>query len=219
LLLFFKKEDLSFFLGLPRHLTHKARMNVVDLLVLAVVAISGLLGLSRGLVREFLGLGSWLLAGYGAYRLSPALTPMMQSAIGDPDIAGPAAFALTFVLLLIALSLLANLVGRAVQVSALGGLDRTLGLVFGVLRGALVLIAAYIPLALLLPPEKWPPAAIHARSVPWIYAGAVWVAAKLPAEYRPRVPPPPDGPPTTSAALLHATPEGRALGPPIVHTN
>jgi membrane protein required for colicin V production len=194
-------------------------MNMVDLLVLGIVGISALLGLSRGLVREILGLGSWLTAGYAAFRIGPSVMPMTREAIGNPDIADPAAYAITFVVLLIVLSLLANLVGRIVQLSALGGLDRTLGLVFGILRGIAVLIAAYIPLALMLPPEKWPPAALQARSLPWIYAGAVWAAAKVPQEYRPRVAPPPDGKPTIAADLLHATPEGRALGPPVTHTN
>jgi len=194
-------------------------MNMVDLLVLAIVGISGLLGLSRGLVREILGLGSWIAAGYAAYRIGPSVMPMTQEAIGNPDIADPAAYLITFVALLILLSLLANLVGRLVQLSALGGLDRTLGLVFGIARGLAVLIAAYIPLALMLPPEKWPAAVLQARSLPWIYAGAVWAADKLPPEYRPRVAPPPDGKPTIAADLLHATPEGRALGPTIPRTN
>jgi membrane protein required for colicin V production len=194
-------------------------MNMVDLLVMAVVGVSALLGLSRGLVREILGLGSWLTAGYAAYRLGPSIMPMTRQAIGNPDIADPAAYAITFVAILILLSLLANLVGRLVQLSALGGLDRTLGLVFGILRGALVLVAAYIPLALMLPPEKWPPAVLQARSLPWIYAGAVWAADKLPPDYRPRVAPPPDGKPTVAADLMHATPEGRALGPAEAHTN
>jgi membrane protein required for colicin V production len=194
-------------------------MNMVDLLVLAIVGISALLGLSRGLVREILGLGSWLTAGYAAYRLGPSVMPMTRQAIGNPDIADPAAYAIAFVAILILLSLLANLVGRLVQLSALGGLDRTLGLVFGILRGALVLVAAYIPLALMLPPEKWPPAVLQARSLPWIYAGAVWVADKLPPDYRPRVAPPPDNKPTITADLLHASQEGRALGPAEARTN
>jgi len=194
-------------------------MNLVDLLVVAIVAISALLGLSRGLVRELLGLGSWAAAAYAAWRIGPSIMPMTEQAIGNPNIADPAAYAIAFVVLLIILSLLANLVGRLVQLSALGGLDRTLGLVFGIARGLLVLVAAYIPLALLLRPEQWPPVALRAQSIPWIYAGAVWAADRLPQQYRPRVAPPPDGKPTIAADLLHATPEGRALGPAPTHTN
>jgi membrane protein required for colicin V production len=193
-------------------------MNLVDLLVLAIVGISALLGLSRGLVRELLGLGSWVLAGYGAYRFGPAAMPMLREAIGNPDIADPAAYAIVFVLLLVVLSLLANLVGRAVEVSALGGLDRTLGLVFGILRGAVVLILAYIPLATIFPPERWPPQLQQSRTVPWIQQGAKWTASHFPGT-KIIVPELPDDKPTTSAALLHATPEGRALGPPATHTN
>jgi membrane protein required for colicin V production len=193
-------------------------MNLVDLLVLAIVGISALLGLSRGLVRELLGLGSWVLAGFGAYRLAPAAMPMLRQAIGNPDIADPAAYAIVFVVLLILLSLLANLVGRAVEMSMLGGLDRSLGLMFGVLRAAVVLILAYIPLATIFPPDRWPPQLQQSRTLPWIQVGAKWTAAHFPGT-KIIVPEIPDDKPTTSADLLHATPEGRALGPPLIHTN
>jgi membrane protein required for colicin V production len=188
-------------------------MNLVDLLVVGIVAISALLGLSRGFVRELLGVGSWIVAGYGAYRFGPAAVPLEMKLLGNADVAEPAAYVTVFVLLLILLSLLSNLVGRVVSGSALGGLDRTLGLVFGLARGAVVVMAAYIPLALMLPPDKWPQAALTARSLPYVYEGAVWLAGLLPEQYRPRVAPPPGGHPTTETDLLHATPQGSALGP------
>ena len=191
-------------------------MNLVDLVVLAILGVSALLGLSRGVVREMLGLGSWVLAGYLAFRFGPGVQPMMRQAIGDPALADPASYILVFVVVLIALSLLANLVGRIVRVSALGGIDRTLGLMFGLGRGALLLVAAYIPLALMLPPDRWPEPVLHARTLPYIFDGAVWAAGHLPPLYRPRVAPPPDARPTTEADL-HATPDDHALGPPPEH--
>jgi membrane protein required for colicin V production len=193
-------------------------MNLVDLLVLAIVGISALLGLSRGLVRELLGLGSWVVAGLGAYRFGPAARPMLEQAIGNPDIADPAAYAIVFVLLLVVLSLLSNLIGRAVELSALGGLDRSLGLVFGVLRAAVVLILAYIPLSNIFPPDRWPPQLQQARTVPWIASGAKWTVACFPG-IKMNLPELPNDAPTTAASLMHATPEGRALGPPVIHTN
>ena len=191
-------------------------MNLVDLLVLAILGVSALLGLSRGLVRELLGLGSWVLAGYLAYQFGPQVQPMMRQAVGDPDLADPASYILVFVVVLIALSLLANLIGRVVRVSALGGLDRTLGLVFGLGRGALLLVAAYIPLALMLPPDRWPEPVLHARTLPYVYHGAVWATGHLPPLYRPRVAPPPEGQPSIEADL-HATPDDHAVGPPPEH--
>jgi membrane protein required for colicin V production len=189
-------------------------MNLVDLIVLAIIGISGLLGLSRGFVREMLGLGSWLLAAYGAYRLGPMLLPTANKLLENPDIAGIAAYAVAFLGLLILLSLASNLIGRAVRLSALGGLDRTLGLVFGVVRGAAVLIAAYILCGQVLPKaENWPPQIKQARTIPILYEGAVIVAGYLPETYRPAVVTPPDEHPLTSAELLHVTPDGQALGP------
>ena len=187
-------------------------MNFVDLLVLAILGVSALLGLSRGLVREALGLGSWLLAAYAAYQLGPNLQPVLRQAFGNPDLADPFAYVLVFVAVLIVLSLLSNLVGRIVRVSALGGLDRMLGMLFGLARGAVLLVAAYIPLGIMLPPERWPEPVLHARTLPFIYDGALWAAGELPAQYRPRVAPP-DGRPSTEANLLHATPDTPALGP------
>jgi membrane protein required for colicin V production len=188
-------------------------MNLVDLFVLGVVAVSALLGLSRGLVRELLGLASWGVAAYAAWLYGPQFMPLAQKAIGNPDLADPVAYVVTFVAVLVVLSLLSNLVGRMVGLSALGGLDRTLGLLFGIARGAAVLVLAYIPLAQMLPPDKWPPVVQQARSLPFIYAGALWAADRMPPQYKPRVAPPPDGRPTTSASLLQASPEGSALGP------
>ena len=189
-------------------------MNLVDLLVIAIVAISGLLGLSRGFVRELLGLGSWLLAAYGAYRLGPQFLPFASRMLGNPDLAGIAAYAAAFLILLIVLSLASNLVGRVVRLSALGGLDRTLGLVFGIGRGVVLLIGAYILGGIVLPhPESWPPQVKQARTVPLLYAGAVWAAAMLPESYRPAIAVPPDDHPLTSGQLLHVTPDGAAVGP------
>ena len=189
-------------------------MNLVDLLVIAIIAISALLGLSRGFVREMLGLGSWLLAAFLAYRLAPNLIPFAERTLGNPDIAGVAAYVVTFLGVLIVLSLIANLIGRIVRLSALGGLDRTLGLVFGIARGAVVLIAAYILGGQVLrDPATWPPQIKQARTLPLLYQGALWAAAQVPPAYRPAVAVPPDDHPLTSAELLHVTPDGAALGP------
>ena len=192
-------------------------MNLVDLGVLLILGVSALLGLSRGFVRELLGLASWVLAGYLAFMFGPQVQPMARQAIGNPDIADPVAYLGVFVLLLIVFSLVSSLVGRMVRVSALGGLDRTLGLVFGLLRGAAVLVAAYIPLSLALPPDRWPEVALRSRSLPVIYEGAQWLTSKLPSAYPLHVAPPPSAPATTEADLLHATPEGHALGPKPIH--
>ena len=91
--------------------------------------------------------------------------------------------------------------------------DRTLGLVFGLVRGAALIVLAYIGAAIVVPIERWPDPVLQARTLPLAYRGADWIVTQLPVEYRPRLYPPPPGRETTAAALLRATPQGRATEP------
>lgn len=189
-------------------------MNWMDVVVLGVLGISALLGLARGLVREVLGIGAWAGAAAAAVYGFGAAQPVARHFIRNPEIADPVAFGAVFLVVLIVLALLARAVGMVVRFSMLGGLDRTLGLGFGLLRGAALLVAAYIIGAMLIPVELWPPPVLQARSLPFIYEGARWAVNQLPPGYQPRVAPPPQAPAPTARDLLHANPTGRALGPP-----
>ncbi len=186
-------------------------MTYVDGIVLAVLAVSALVGLVRGLVREVLGLAAWVLAAWGAIRFYPLLAPTTHGWFGDSNVSDVVAYGIGFVGLLIVLSIVANLVAGFVQVSALGSLDRTLGVLFGLLRGAVVLVAAYMLAGLVIPAEEWPVAVQHARSAPFVYDGAVWAAGRLPPDYRPRLVAPQTRS-TTADELLQANPPGREAG-------
>ena len=186
-------------------------MNWVDLVVLGVVLISGFLAFARGLVREALGLGAWVISGYAAYRIAPLIAPWARLQISDAAFADTAAFVGVFVIVLILLSLVASALAGLVRGSALGGLDRTLGLVFGLLRGAALVCVAYILAGLAIPVDQWPAPIMEARSLPFVYRGAAWASEHMPPGFRPAVAVPP-GRATSSAELLHANPVGRALG-------
>lgn len=186
-------------------------MNWVDLVVLGVILISGLLAFARGLVREALGLGAWVIAGLVAYKLSPLIQPWARQQIRDTALADTLAFIGVFVIVLILLSLVAGAIASAVRGSVLGGLDRTLGLVFGLLRGAALVCVAYILAGLAVPIDQWPAPVMEARSLPFVYRGAAWGSEQMPPGFRPAVAVLP-GRATTSAELLHANPAGRALG-------
>ena len=189
-------------------------MNWVDLAVLAVLLVSGLLGVMRGLVREVLGVAAWVAAAFvaGPYGAFPSVKPWARRTISDPGIADIAAFFGVFLIVLILLWLVVRTLSNAVRGSALGGLDRALGLVFGVGRGAALLVVAYILLGIGLAVEQWPAPVLEARSLPAIHHGAEWLADQLPPTYRPAVARPPPGRSTTAASLLRASPVGRALG-------
>ena len=95
-----------------------------------------------------------------------------------------------------------------------GSIDRTLGVVFGLVRGAALVMVAYIAAGLLVTPERWPEPVLQARALPYAYQGAAWLVGQLPPQYRPKVPEPPPGRETRSADLLHVPAQGRATAHP-----
>jgi len=185
-------------------------VNWVDVLVVAIVALSGMMGFLRGLVREVLGLVAWVGALFVATTFLGQAEGALRRVIANPDIADPVAFGALFLAVLIVLSLVARAVGGAIRGSVLGGLDRTLGLVFGLARGAVLLMAAYVIGGMLVPVDRWPEMVLEARTLPSIYFGSAWAAERIPPKYRPHLTPPP-GRTATAADLLHANPVGRAL--------
>ena len=191
-------------------------MTWVDFAVLGVIAISALLAFMRGLVREVLGIGAWVGAACAGIWGLPFARPQFHQWMGASPWADPVAFVAIFVVALIVLMLVAHFIGRLVRRSALGGLDRTLGLVFGLVRGAALIILAYIFVGLVKPVDQWPEEVLQARSIDFVYDGAKWAVDHLPPGgfHAPPVYPPPAHRRTTAEALLHATPQGSALSRP-----
>ena len=185
-------------------------MNWVDLLVIAVIAFSAMLAFLRGLVREVMGIGAWVGAAILAVWGGPSLEPRVRAWTGNGDLAAPLAYVGVFVGSLILLSIVAGLIGGVVRGSLLGSIDRTLGVVFGLARGALLVCVAYIGAGLLMPADRWPDPVVEARALPYAYEGAAWLASQLPQQFRPRVPEPPPGRQTRAADLLHVPAQGRA---------
>ena len=190
-------------------------MNWVDLAVLAAVLVSGLVGVLRGLVREVLGIAAWAAAAWVAspYGLFPYVAPWARKQVTDPGVGDILAFGGVFLAALIVLWIVVGVVSSRVRGSALGSLDRTFGLVFGMARGAALVAVAYILGGFLSPPEGWPQPVQQARLLSPVHQGAEWLASQVPPPYRPNVAKPPAGRATAAADLLHATPAGRALSP------
>jgi len=186
-------------------------MTWVDFTVLGVLLVSALLAFLRGFVREILGIAAWIGAAWLAMSTFHALEPPVRRFIPDVAIADPVAFGTIFLVALIVFSLIAGLLGRLSRLSALGGLDRSLGILFGLLRGAALVIAAYIAGGLVTTVDHWPQPVLQARVLPLTYEGARWVRGELPAEYRPKIYPPPDFGPDSADSLMHALPQGYAL--------
>ena len=180
----------------PRRYTAPA-MNWVDGVVLAVLALSAVVALFRGLVQEVLGIGAWVGAAFAALALQPVLSPPLLEAVETPWIADAIALAGAFLVVLIVLKIAIAVIARRVQDSALGGTDRALGMVFGLARGAFLVVVAYILGGKVLPDsEKWPDPVREARSLPLVAEGARWLTERLPPDFQDRLLVPPPSMPT-----------------------
>ncbi len=189
-------------------------MTWVDAAVLGVLALSALLAFLRGFVRELLGIGAWVGAGFAAAWGGPLARPQIAAWLKMPDFVAPVAFGAVFLVVLVVLMILSRWISELVRGSVLGGLDRSLGLVFGIARGALLVVAAYILVGLLIPTDRWPEPVLQARALPLVRDGAAKLQRILPDQYRPKLPDLPPGREATAAGLLHAIPLGRATNKP-----
>lgn len=185
-------------------------MNWVDLAVLGVVLVSGLLGLARGFVKESLGVGAWVGAGYAAVLTAPLVQGKFTEWLGSAELGNPAAHTAMFVVALILLSMIAGWVGSLVHSAGLGGVDRSLGALFGVVRGFALVVAVFVVAGFAMPPQRWPEAVREARLLPFVADAAQWIVQQLPTNYRPGLPAMNADAGPKLPQLLQAAPVGRA---------
>ena len=189
-------------------------MNWVDLTVIALVAVSAALAFMRGFVRETLGIAAWAGAAYLSYVGIDYIRPMVRDLIGNPEMADIVGHAALFLAGLLVLTLLTSLIAQIFHNLGLGALDRTLGIVFGVARGAALVVAAYIGAGWVAPPERWPAPVREARLLPVVSEAAVRLADAIPPRFRPSVPIQAPVEFTRSLDLLQAVPLGRQTPKP-----
>ncbi|WP_225578712.1 CvpA family protein [Novacetimonas hansenii] len=144
------------------------RMNWIDIACLSIVGLSAVVGAVRGFSREVLGIAAWAMAGVLSLSWHGFLIPYAAQWIHTPLLARAAALGIMFIALLVVFITTAHLSGQAVRGSVLGGIDRALGLLFGVLRGYACLLALYMAVSFLMPQDAWPDAMNDSRIVPLI---------------------------------------------------
>lgn len=189
-------------------------MNWVDLTVLVVVGISAALAFMRGFVREALGIAAWAGAAYLSYTYVDLVRFPVRDLVGDPSMGDIVAYAALFLAALLVLTIVTGIIAQIFHSLGLGAVDRTLGIAFGVARGAMLMVAAYIGAGFVIPPERWPEPVRQARMLPLVADAAAWAAERVPPGFRPNVPLPPLTPTTSAFDLLQAVPLGRQVPKP-----
>lgn len=153
-------------------------MQYADYIVLAIIAISILVGAIRGFVKEAFSLIVWAAAFLIAFQYSGALAIHLEDHIALPSARTSLAFAGLFLSVLLVGGLLTFLVGKLVEKTGLSGTDRLLGGVFGGVRGlalvlAIVLFAGLTP----IPQDPWWQ---QSRAIQSLMPLAEWAAGYLP---------------------------------------
>ena len=129
-------------------------MTWLDYALIGVFAVSMVLGVWRGLVREVLSVLGWIIAFLAANLLAGPLGPEMPQSIPTPELRVAAAYVAVFAASLIVTSLVGLLLSKIVKAVGLGGLDRALGALFGAARGLLIVLVAALLAGLTSAPRQ-----------------------------------------------------------------
>src|SRR5436190_1814350 len=130
--------------------------NIVDLAIILLLGLSVLVGIFRGATREVLGIAGWIGALATMFYGLSLFRPLGRHYIHNAMIADLVVAGVLFVLSLAVFILISRTLSIRVKGSLLGGLDRSLGLIFGVLRGVLVICLVYLVLGFFYPPGQVP---------------------------------------------------------------
>lgn len=158
-------------------------ITLFDGLLIGLMLISGVLAMIRGFSREMLSIGSWVAAAAAAFffysYLTPYVAPYTAQITSSKMIADVAAAGIIFAITLLVVSLITMKLADFIVDSRIGALDRTLGFVFGAVRGAL-LVAVGLLFYNWLVPDSQPKWIAEAKSKPMLESIGDSIVAFLP---------------------------------------
>ncbi|MAU41936.1 MAG: hypothetical protein CMF31_09980 [Kordiimonas sp.] len=155
-------------------------LNPFDIMVLIALGLSGLLSLSRGFTTEVLSLASWAGAALVTMHGLPYVEPYARKYIEPDFIADLIAIAGLGLLSLMTLRYGAGLIGSSIKNSNIGALDRALGVLFGLLRGALIVCLGYLLMIWVIGRDDMPDWVMEAKSRPLAEYGTSILLAAMP---------------------------------------
>ena len=163
-----------------------AGVSVVDLAVGGVLLISALLAFARGFTREVLAVAAWVAAIFATIFGFEHVRPIAERFVQPPWLADGVAATALFLVTLVVVTLVSRFIAHRVQGSGLGTLDRSLGFLFGLARGAVLVCLAYLLFIQAVPPKEQPDWVIDARTRPIVEAGAGALLKLAPEDIRKR---------------------------------
>jgi membrane protein required for colicin V production len=153
----------------------------VDIAVAAILILSTILAVARGFVRETLSIFAWAAAAFATLYFGYYVVPLLAAHMSGM-LAQILAYAIVFFVVLIPLLFIGNRISRRVSESAIGGLDRVLGALFGAVRGLVAIAVLYILYSMVVPVSAQAKWVTNARTLPLIQKSAGALLSLLPAD-------------------------------------
>lgn len=154
----------------------------LDVIVLAVMLISGVLAMVRGLTREVLSIAAWVAAAVVTLYFFPRYQETVREMLQPSWLADISLALGIFLVTLVIVSFVTMRISDFILDSRIGALDRTLGFLFGLARGLLLVVIAFMFFAWLVPEEGQPEWVADARSRPVLEQTGEAIVSLLPED-------------------------------------
>jgi membrane protein required for colicin V production len=157
-------------------------ITLLDIILLVVMLISALLAMVRGFMREVLSIASWAAAALVAVWSYPKLKPIALQYVTNDIVASVAAVGIAFLGTLLVVSVVTIKISDTILDSRVGALDRTLGFIFGLARGLVIVVVAFLFFAWLVPDARQPDWVKNAKSKVVLQGTGQWLMSMLPED-------------------------------------
>lgn len=155
-------------------------ITLLDFILIGVMLVSALLAMIRGFMREILSIAAWVIAAVATLYAYSRLLPMAKTYFNNDIIAAGAVIGGTFLGTLLIVSIITVRFSDMVLDSRVGALDRTLGFLFGLARGLIIVVVAFLFFAWLVPPRTQPSWVANAKSRVVLQSTGDWLISLLP---------------------------------------
>ncbi len=119
-------------------------LNSADWFILVVLIASGIISFTRGFTKEFLSLFLWVSAFIAAISLEFLATPRINEFIGNEEISKIISYIFVFVVFIFVGGIVIKFISKLIKWSGASGFDRFLGVLFGLIRGLIVLFVIFL---------------------------------------------------------------------------
>ena len=119
-------------------------LNLADWFILIVLIASGIIAFARGFTKEFLSLFLWIAAFIAAISLEYLATPKINEFIGNEEISKIISYIVVFIIFIFIGGIVIKFISKLIKWSGASGFDRFLGVLFGLIRGLIVLFVIFL---------------------------------------------------------------------------